>query len=192
MAEAAVKYKIVGLGGSAGSLNVILKIINALPHNANVIVVIIIHRKTSNDSILEDLVSSRTSIPTREVEDKDPIEPNTIYIAPPDYHLLIENENEFSLDSSEKIHFSRPSIDVTFESMAETFGASCIGVLLSGANADGCEGLKSIKRKGGLSLVQNPLSAESGFMPQHAINQKAMNRIVDADELPLLIADLLK
>ena len=192
MAQEAIKYKIVAIGGSAGSLNVILKIISALPDNTNAAFVIITHRKTSNDSLMEDLVASRTVMPTKEVEDKDPILPNTIYLAPPDYHLLIENESEFSLDSSEKIHFSRPSIDVTFESVAEVFGASCIGVLLSGANADGSDGLSSIKKRGGLSIVQNPLSAESGFMPQYAIKQNAVNKIVDADDLPSLIAGLLK
>lgn len=191
MAKDAVNYKMVAIGGSAGSLDIILKIIASLPVNSNSSFVIVVHRKNSGESLLENLISARTSMNTKEVEDKEPILPNTIYIAPSDFHLLIENEQTFSLDNSEKINFSRPSIDVTFESMAEIFGAGCIGILLSGANADGSEGLKSIKNAGGLSIAQDPLSAQVSFMPQEAINQKAVSKIADGEKLPLLIAQLL-
>ena len=117
------------------------------------------------------------------MEDKDAIIPGTIYIAPPDYHLLIENKDSFSLDSSEKVHFSRPSIDVTFESVAEMFTNRVMGILLSGANADGAAGLACIKEKGGLTLVQSPESAEMSIMPQQAINRNIVDRIVEPSQI---------
>jgi two-component system, chemotaxis family, protein-glutamate methylesterase/glutaminase len=172
--------KVVVIGGSAGSLEVLLDIIKYLPYNKAAVYIVIMHRKNDTDSILEDLLSQKTHIPVREVEDKDPIVAGTIYIAPPDYHLLIENEQCFSLDFSEKVHYSRPSIDVTFESVAAVFGERVLGILLSGANADGAKGLSVIKSMGGITLVQDPKTAEMGFMPQQAINRNAADKILDA------------
>lgn len=178
------KYLMVAIGGSAGSLDIILKIVSLLPTDSGASFVIIVHRKNGADSILPNLLSTRTTMKIKEVEDKEPIQPNSIYIAPPDYHLLIENKEIFSLDSSEKIHHCRPSIDVSFESIAQVFGAASLGILLSGANADGAAGLFQIKRAGGLTVAQDPLSADIAYMPQQAINMMAVNEIVDAQKLP--------
>lgn len=174
---------VIVIGGSAGSLEVILDITNRLPLFATVTIIIVVHRKIDNDTILEDLVAHNTLYAVKEVEDKDAIIPGTIYIAPPDYHLLIENKNSFSLDSSEKVHFSRPSIDVTFESVAEMFTNRVMGILLSGANADGAAGLACIKEMGGLTLVQSPESAEMSIMPQQAINRNIVDRIVEPTQI---------
>jgi len=141
--------------------------------------------------VLAHLFSSRTKFKVKEVEDKDSISPGYIYIAPPDYHLLVENENCFSLDSSEKIYFSRPSIDVTFESVAQVFGDAVIGVLLSGANADGAQGLSIIKQTGGFTIVQDPKSAEVDFMPRQAIEQLEPDAIVNAAQLPAFLNNLI-
>lgn len=174
---------VVVIGGSAGSLEVILEITNSLPFIKTVVIIIVVHRKIDNDSILENLIAHKTLYPVKEVEDKDPIVPGTIYIAPPDYHLLIENEVCFSLDSSEKIHFCRPSIDVTFESVAETFTNRVIGILLSGANTDGTEGLASIKELGGYTVVQDPASAEIDIMPKQAISRNIVDKIVEPEKI---------
>jgi two-component system, chemotaxis family, protein-glutamate methylesterase/glutaminase len=190
MAQDAVRYKMIVIGGSAGSLDIILKIFPLLPSQSGASFLIVIHRKNDSDSILADLLSTRTQMNVSEVEDKQPIRPNTIYIAPADYHLLLEDEQTFSLDSSEKIHFSRPSIDVTFESVAEVFGSSAIGILLSGANADGAEGLRKIKMAGGYTIVQDPASADVGYMPQQAINLGAVDAIVNGDDIPQFIKRL--
>lgn len=173
----------VAIGGSAGSLEVILEITNRLPLLSTAIIIIVIHRRADNDSILEYLVAQNALYPVKEIEDKDPIVPGTIYIAPADYHLLIENNNSFSLDSSEKIHYSRPSIDVTFESVAETFRSRAMGILLSGSNADGADGLARIKELEGRTLAQTPQSAEIGFMPQQAINRKIVDMIVEPAQI---------
>ncbi len=188
MAQDAIKYKVVAVGGSAGSLDIILKIISTADVTNNVSYIIIIHRRNDADSVLADLFSLRTKLIVKEVEDKDSILPGHIYIAPPDYHLLIEDHNTFSLDSSEKIYFSRPSIDVTFESVADVFGAAAVGILLSGANADGAAGLTRIHKAGGFTIVQDPESAEVDYMPRQAIDKLKPDAIVSAGN----IADFLK
>ena len=167
-----------------------MKNVNQLPQKSNASFVIIVHRKSGPDSILQELLSSRTSLPVREIEDKEVILPGTIYIAPPDYHLLFEDENSFSLDASEKINHSRPSIDIAFESAAEVFGSSLIGILLSGANADGAEGLKKISQAGGYTIVQDPLTADVGFMPQQALNLMTPDAIVQGDEIGTFLQNI--
>lgn len=192
MAQKTIENRVVVIGGSAGSLEVILPIISALPLQSNAVFIIVIHRKNDADSILADLLTSRTSLNVKEVEDKDPINQNTVYIAPPDYHLLIENDANFSLDSSEKIHHSRPSIDVTFESVAEVFKEKVIAILLSGANSDGAEGMQRVKELGGLTVVQDPASAEVDFMPKEAIRKNVVDKIVAGNKIPDLINSLLQ
>ena len=180
------------IGGSAGSLEVILDLVPGLPTPPNAVVIIVVHRKKDNDSILVSLLSSRTSLPVREVEDKETIQPNTIYLAPPDYHLLIERADLFSLDSSEKVHYSRPSIDVTFESVAEAFGHRVIGVLLSGANADGAAGIAKIQQNGGYTIVQDPSTADVGYMPQQALALTPVDSVLPAGKIAGLLQKLLK
>ena len=184
-------YRVFVIGGSAGSIDVLLQVINKLPVYTGAVFIIVVHRKNDKDSILEDIISHKTELTVREVEDKEPITLNTIFIAPPDYHLLIENENIFSLDSSEKIQFSRPSIDVTFESVAEVFKERVVGILLSGANADGTEGIIKIKSCGGFTIAQDPSTAEVPFMPQQAINTGIIDRVIPAKDLPAEIIKLL-
>lgn len=161
--------RLLVIGGSAGSLEPLLQIIAAIPVHTTAAIVVVVHRKAGSDSILRDLLAAKTSLQVKEVEDKEPLLPAHIYLAPPDYHLLFENKQCFALDASEKVHYSRPSIDVTFESAAAVFGTAVIGVLLSGANADGAEGMAAIKKAGGHTLAQDPATAEVYYMPQQAI-----------------------
>lgn len=127
-----------------------------------------------------------------EVEDKEPILPDIVYLAPPGYHLLVEDRTLFSLDASEKVHFSRPSIDATFESAAAVFGTDTIAVLLSGANADGADGLKTVRIAGGLALVQSPETAEVAYMPEQAILIGASSHVVAPDEIPAIVRERLQ
>ena len=192
MAENALdtrRYLVVG--GSAGSLEVILNLVAQLPRQPNAVVIIVVHRKKDNESILVNLLSSRTRLPVKEVEDKEPILLNTVYLAPPDYHLLIERADLFSLDSSEKVQYSRPSIDVTFESVAQAFGTKTIGILLSGANADGAAGMAKIRQVGGYTIVQDPATADVGYMPQQALDLTPVDSILSAGEIPALLEKLL-
>ena len=184
MAQDTVRnYKMIGIGGSAGSLNVILQIVAAIPASTKTSFVIVVHRKGDNDSTLLNLLASRTSLPVKEVEDKDPISGRCIYIAPADYHLLLEDEKGFALDSSERVHYSRPSIDVTFESIAITLKSAAVGILLSGANADGAEGLRKIKQCGGFTIIQDPATAEVDYMPQQAIEIVKADLIANAERI---------
>jgi two-component system, chemotaxis family, protein-glutamate methylesterase/glutaminase len=191
MEENTIK-KVVAIGGSAGSLDVILYILSSFPVNSGAVVIVVVHRKNDADSILADLIAARTKIPVKDAEDKDQIFPDHIYLAPPNYHLLIENNFHFSLDTSEKIHFSRPSIDVTFESIAEIFEDKVIGILISGANADGALGLKAIQQSGGLTIAQDPYTAEVDYMPKQAIIIGAADKILSPEEMVETIKEELK
>jgi two-component system, chemotaxis family, protein-glutamate methylesterase/glutaminase len=178
--------KSVGLaliGGSAGSLTPILTILSNLSPRFNLPLVIVLHRKNSYDNALSDLLSQKTKIPVKEIEDKDPILPGVVYIAPADYHLLIEREKIFSLDVSERINYSRPSIDVTCESAALSYEENLVAILLSGANSDGSLGLKSVQDLGGTVIVQDPATAEVPFMPQAAISKLPVNYILKPAEI---------
>ncbi|MCF0058686.1 chemotaxis protein CheB [Dyadobacter sp. CY356] len=174
------RYKAIVIGGSAGSLSVLFEVFPALKPVLDVAIILVLHRKYSGDSSLSDLLSTKTFLPTKEIDDKDPILPGHVYLAPADYHLLIEKNHFFSLDISEKINYSRPSLDVTFESAADTFGSSLVAMLLSGSNNDGTAGLKAVKDAGGFIIAQNPESAQMPYMPQSAINKMDMDLILDS------------
>jgi len=156
------------IGGSAGSLEVLLKALPVLDDTLTFPIIIVIHRKHGADSLLPDLLSSRTRLRVKEIDEKEAIIAGTIYIAPSDYHLLIEQNRTFSLDYSEKINYSRPAIDVTFQTAAEVYKNKLACLLLSGSNADGVNGLKTVKRWGGLALIQDPDSAQVAYMPAQA------------------------
>jgi two-component system chemotaxis response regulator CheB len=174
-----VKCKVLIIGGSAGSLEVLIELLPQLNIVPSFAIVLVLHRKSAEDSTLEELISIKAQIPVRDVEDKTPLLPGFIYIAPSDYHLLFETNGELSLDTSEKINYSRPSIDVSFESAAEAYGSASIGILLSGANADGTEGLLAIKKAGGTIVVQIPESAQMPFMPMNAVTNTEPHHILD-------------
>ncbi len=163
--------KVLIIGGSAGSLSVLLKVLPALKHNLLLSIIIVVHRKNTPDSTLRDLLATRTQIPVKEIEDKEMMQGGTIYLAPPDYHILFENDGSMSLDFSEKVNFSRPSIDVAFESAAEVYKEHLTCILLSGASSDGVEGLREVQNRKGTFAVQDPLTAETSFMPQQAVNK---------------------
>jgi two-component system chemotaxis response regulator CheB len=164
------------IGGSAGSLDVLLKVLPDLRPDLPFPIIIVIHRKHGADSLLPELLKSRTTLNVKEAEEKEPILAGTIYIAPSDYHLLIEQDRTISLDSSEKINYSRPSIDVTFQTAAEIYEDKLVCMLLSGSNADGVNGLKAVKSYRGRALIQNPADAQVPYMPAQA----AQNVVIDA------------
>ncbi|MCJ7932301.1 MAG: chemotaxis protein CheB [Chryseobacterium sp.] len=163
--------ELIIIGGSAGSLQVIIEMIKKLDDVLKIPILLVIHRKAQSGNILQTLLQQFTQVPVIEIEDKTEIQNNKIYIAPADYHLLFENKRNMSLDSSEKMNYSRPSIDVTFRSAAEIYGENMIGVLLSGANADGVEGLSYIKKNNGQVWIQDPETAEVDYMPKHAVEE---------------------
>ncbi len=172
------KIELLVIGGSSGSLEVILSILTQLPADYQIPIVLVMHRSNSQESLLPEILSLKSRIPLQEVEEKEPIRPAMVYLAPADFHVLIEKDKTFSLDYSEKMNYSRPSIDVTFISAAEVYCDRLIGILLSGANEDGTEGLKEIKMRGGYCIIQDPRDARMEFMPRHALDHMPADAVL--------------
>jgi two-component system chemotaxis response regulator CheB len=191
MAQDEIK-KVFIIGGSSGSFDVLLYLLPHLQPLVAVAIIIVLHRKNGYDTALTDVFSYRTTIEVREVEEKEPLLPGIIYLAPADYHLLLEKDYTFSLDVSERVNYSRPSIDVCFETAAEVLGQKLVGILLSGSNVDGTNGLQVIKQLGGVTVVQDPQSAESPYMPQQAINRGAADYILNPVEIAGFINDMIR
>ena len=159
----------VVIGASAGAVEALIRILPELPADYPLPLVIVVHLPPDRDSTLAALLDARCRIRVKEAEDKEPLLPGTAYIAPPDYHLLIEPELLLSLSNEEPVLYSRPSIDVLFESAADAFGDALTGIILTGANSDGARGLRAVCTAGGLTLVQTPETADADAMPRAAL-----------------------
>ena len=161
-------YELVVIGTSYGGLQALSVLLEGVPVDFPAAVVIVQHRSKDSDDTLANLLQERSRLPLREAEDKEAIEPGTVYLAPPDYHTLVE-DRAFSLSVDAPVVFSRPSIDVLFETAADAYGPRAIGVVLTGANADGAAGLRHVKRRGGYAIAQDPSTAAGPAMPRAAI-----------------------
>lgn len=179
---ALVAYDIVLVGTSWGGLSAMRELVAGLPDGFALPLVVVQHRHRESDHLLASLLQDRTSLHVCEVEDKAPIEPGSVFVAPPDYHLLVE-DGYFSLSTDEPVRFSRPSIDVTFESAADAYGSQAVGVVLTGANADGAVGLRRIYDRGGLAFVQRPDTAESPAMPAAAAEAVPRAQVLTIPEI---------
>ena len=186
------KEGVIIFGGSVGSIEAIMNIFPFIPANYPFAIVVVLHRKNTVEHYLEDVLSRNSNIPVMEIQDKMQLKPAHIYIAPGDYHLLVDDTGLFTLDYSEKINFSRPCIDLTFECFANAFGNRCIAVLLSGANSDGAKSLKVIQDNGGLTIVQSPESAKVAIMPMAAINLFSPDVIADIPEISGMLLEASK
>jgi two-component system, chemotaxis family, protein-glutamate methylesterase/glutaminase len=163
------RVELIVIGGSAGAIEVLREILRGLPGKFGSAVAIVIHLPADAPNLLTEVLSSPGAPPMKLAEDKEPIVPGTIYLAVPDYHLLVEAGRTFALSHDERVHFSRPAIDVLFESAAEAYGPSLMGIILSGANADGAAGLKAIGDRGGITAVQSLECSEMIAMPAAAL-----------------------
>ncbi len=175
------------IGGSHGAVEAVLKIVESLSPGFRIPMAIVIHLGKRRNGNLTDIIAHRTKMKVKEPEDKESIEQGHIYLAAPDYHLLIEPEGLFSFCASELVHYSRPAIDVTFESAARVFGNKLAAILLSGANHDGTAGLAAVKQQGGFTMVQDPLTAESTAMPRHAIDTVRPHQVANIEEITNLL-----
>ena len=176
-------YDLICIGASWGGLRAIGQVLGDLPDGVGQPVVIAQHRhRDAYESALGELLALRIGRPVVDVEDKTPIEPHRVYVAPPDYHLLVE-PGSFALSLDERIQHSRPSIDVLFESAADAYGERVIGVILTGANEDGAAGLARIKERGGAAIVQDPASAERRTMPAAAIAATVADAVLPLEEI---------
>ncbi len=178
------------IGGSAGALEALAVILPALPSSCDVPIVVVVHLPPGAPSLLPTVLQPRTALLVKEVEDKEPVMGRTIYVAPPNYHVLVERDGMFALSVDDLVHFSRPAIDVLFESASEVYGPHLAGVVLAGANADGAAGLAAIKRRGGLTIAQAPDSAAVRAMPQAAIDAGAVDHVLPPAGIAALLFEL--
>ena len=180
-------YSVVAVGTSWGGLAALTKLLGELPADFRIPVVVVQHRSKDSERLLVQLLQDTTDLKVCEIEDKDPLTPGTVHVAPANYHVLIEN-GYASLTVEEPVRFSRPSIDVMFSSAADTYRSAAIGVVLTGANEDGARGLAHIVQRGGFALVQDPKTAEIPIMPEAAIRAVPTSEVLPLDALaPRLI-----
>ncbi len=184
-----MSYSVVVLGCSWGGLSAMSTLLGALPEDFRLPVIIVQHRSKDSDNLLARLLQYVTPLTVVEAEDKDQIEPGHVYIAPPDYHLMVDG-TQIELTVDAPVRFSRPSIDVTFISAAESYGSEVIGVILTGANEDGALGLRRIVDLGGFAIVQTPDTAEVPLMPQAALRSTPGAEVLPIDAIARRLAEL--
>lgn len=176
------KTTLVVVGASAGGLRALELLLGALPTGFPVPIVAVQHRARESTDAFTEVLSRVTQLPVREVEDEDPLRAPGVYIAPPDYHVLVE-PGRLALSVDDPVSFSRPSIDVLFESAADAYGAGVVAILLTGANADGAHGMVRVKEVGGIAIVQDPHTAESPEMPSAAIALAQVDRVLPLTDI---------
>lgn len=164
-----VPARAIVIGASAGGVQALLTILPALPADLPLPIMVVLHVPADRSNVLAPLFASKCALTVKEAEDKEPTQPGVVYFAPSDYHLLVEADGALALSSDELVNYSRPSIDVLFESAADAYGAGLIGLVLTGANADGASGLKAVASAGGRALVEDPASAYARPMPEAAL-----------------------
>jgi len=177
------RYAAIGIGVSAGGLKALRKIIPVLPKDYPIPIIIVQHRLHTPEDFLADFMNRNSDIEVKEAQLRAPIEPECVYIGPSGYHLLVERDKTFSLSIDPPVNYVIPSIDVLFQSAARAYQEKFVGVLLTGANHDGSQGLKSIQESGGLVVVQDPKTAQVPVMPQSAIDLLEVDHIIALDEI---------
>lgn len=177
------KYLAVVIGTSAGGLAALSILLERLPFNYPIPLIIVQHRSKEPRDLLEELLQSKCKMKVKQADEKEKIENGFIYIAPPDYHLLIENDFTFSLTTDEAVLYSRPSIDVLFESAASVYKNKLVGIILTGANSDGAKGIKSIAENDGLTIAQRPDEALFPAMPLASIQTQRVDFIFTLAEI---------
>ena len=183
------KFELIAIGCSMGGMHALQVIFSVLPKDFPVPIAVVQHRYRTSNEGLPEFLRRRTQLQVVDTTDKEWIKPGTVYLAPANYHLLVER-GELSLSVDEAVAYSRPSIDVLFESAADAYGTGVIGVILTGANADGAKGAMRIKSRGGFVIAQDPATAESPAMPRAAIEAARVDRILPLDRIGPFLVEL--
>jgi two-component system chemotaxis response regulator CheB len=184
-----MRYEAIVIGISSGGMNLLKIMFSSLPTDFNTPIIIVQHVGANSNSHWIKLLNEKSNLNLKEADEKEKIENGTVYFAPPNYHLLIEKDRTFSLTIDERVNFARPSIDVLFESAAEAYKNTLIGIVLTGSNNDGNQGIKRIKECGGLIIIQDPTTAESPYMPSSALTVVESDHILSIENIiALLIA----
>jgi two-component system chemotaxis response regulator CheB len=184
------RIEAIVIGASAGGVEALSVILPLLPTSFRPSLLIVLHLPRERPSLLVEIYAKRCALPIREADDKEPVEPGTVYFAPPDYHMLVEKNRQIALSTDEPVHFSRPSVDVLFESAADAYGDRLLGVILTGANEDGAAGLHAIHRAGGVTVVQRPDSAQVPLMVVSALQRSPADFVLPLPEIAQLLCGL--
>jgi two-component system, chemotaxis family, protein-glutamate methylesterase/glutaminase len=183
-------YRMVAIGGSWGGAAAVRAVLAAVPRGFPAAVAVVLHRShDSSGDALTRLIGGDCPLAVSEVEDKEDVEPGRVYLGPADYHLIVEGDH-FALSTDVAVRYSRPSIDVLFDSVADAYGPAAVGVVLTGANDDGAQGLVNIHEAGGYTVAQNPDTAERPEMPRAAVETGVVDRVAELDEIGGLLVDL--
>jgi two-component system chemotaxis response regulator CheB len=183
-------YDIVALAASAGGITALSKVLGGLPTDFGVPVVVVQHLDRRHQTVIAEVLGRRSKLPVRLAAEGDWPEPGTIYIAPPDHHLLVSEDGRLTLSSAELVNYVRPSADLLFESVAASYGPRAIACVLTGTGSDGATGASAVKSRGGTVLVEDPELAEFKGMPEAAVNSGAADYILPLDEIPSVICGL--
>ena len=184
-------YEAIVIGVSAGGMNAMKLIFSLLPKDFNIPIIIVQHISPRSDNQWINLLNDKSNLYIKEADEKEEIEQGKVYIAPANYHLLIERNKTFSLTIDERVNYARPSIDVLFESAADAYKNKLVGIILTGSNNDGTSGMKRIKEYGGLTIVQDPATAESFYMPASAIAAVQIDYVLPLDSIVGLLVNCL-
>ncbi|MCE4556929.1 chemotaxis protein CheB [Pelomonas cellulosilytica] len=188
MSPRRVPIELIVVGASAGGVAALLALLGPLPAHYSLPIVALLHLLPRHESQLASVLAHHVALPVREPRDKEPVQPGVLYVPGPDYHLLIDPDHSFAYSNEPPVSFARPSIDVLMTSAAEAYGPSLAGVLLTGANVDGAEGMAAIHAVGGLTIVQQPEDAEIATMPEAAIARCRPHHILPLKEIaPMLL-----
>ena len=185
-----MKPKAIVIGSSAGGLQALKTIFSLLESDFSIPIIVVQHISPHSDNYITTYLNRICNIKVKEANEKELIEDGTIYFAPPNFHLLIEDNFTFSLSTEERVNFARPSIDVLFETAAFAYGKNLAGIILTGANNDGAAGLNTIKKYGGLTIVQDPKTAEVDTMPSSAIKISKVDYILSLGGIGKLLTKL--
>ncbi|MEW6263718.1 MAG: chemotaxis protein CheB [Thermodesulfobacteriota bacterium] len=186
----AKRFKAIVIGGSAGGFDGLAAIFRLLPSNFPLPVLVVQHLHSSDCGEFAQHLARVTRLQVVEPCDKERIEAGYVYSAPANYHLLLETNGTISLSVDEKVNWSRPSIDVLFESAARVFGESVVAVILSGASADGSKGMLEIKTAGGMTIAQDPTETDHSLMPRSAIDTGAVDLVLRAEDIGRLLVEI--
>ena len=187
-----MQYKAIVMGVSSGGLTALKNLLPLLPKDFSIPIMIVQHLGVYSESYWIKMLDSISNLHVKEADEKETLQKGCVYIAPPNYHLLVESDNTLSLSTEQKVNFARPSIDVLFDSAAEVYRDKLIGIILTGSNNDGTAGMKKIKENSGLTIVQDPKTAESPFMPLSVINTIKPDYILSLKKTAALLIDLNK
>lgn len=176
-------YDAIAIGVSAGGLYALTHILEALPAGFPLPVIVVQHRAKDERFLLEEVLQTKCNVLIKQADEKEAIQPGVVYLAPPDYHLLVEKDKTFSLSFDEPVNYSRPSIDVLFETAADVFRNKLLGIILTGANKDGAMGMKYIEKRGGTTIAQQPQTADYPEMPKAAIKTGSVQHVMNLDEI---------